>query len=114
MDDTDLPPEVIEENGHCWERTNVETKSYQWVRPMDDGEYSWDSDEVSLTGTDVPIRLVSLQYLNGEWFVEGSETAGPDYHRPGFTELIGAEYSYSTTNLEEAVDTVYNLIKRLS
>lgn len=60
-------------------------------------------DDVSLVGTDVPIRVVQLQYLDGEWQVTASETAGPGYHRPGFTELISGEFSYTTSELDECV-----------
>lgn len=113
-DDVNLPPQSIEENDHRWERTKFDKDSYQWVRAMSDDEYSWDLEDVSLVGTDVPIRVVSLQFLDGKWYVEASETAGPDYHRPGFTELISSEFSHSTVNLAEAREVVHQFVKRLS
>lgn len=110
----DIPGEVVETNGKTWEREKYDSDSFQWVRELNRDEYDWDADDVSLVGTDVPIRVVSLQFDGGEWFVEGAETAGPDYHRPGFTELIGGEFSASFTNLEDAVDEVLEYIHRLS
>jgi hypothetical protein len=113
-DEADLPPELIEQNGHCWERTQFDKNGFQWVREMSEDEYSWDLEEVSLVGTDVPIRVVSLQHLDGEWHVEASETAGPDYHRPGFTELISSEFSRSTSDIERAREVIHQFIERLS
>ncbi|UVE51973.1 hypothetical protein KU306_16755 (plasmid) [Haloferax larsenii] len=113
-DDLDFPPQSIEKNGYHWERAKLDKNSYQWVREMSDDEYSWDLEDVSLVGTDVPIRAVSLQSLDGEWQVEASETAGPDYHRPGFTELISAEFSHSTSDLAEARNIVHQFINQLS
>ncbi len=112
----DLPPEEVTVNGKTWQRENFDTDSYQWTRPMDDDEYDWDPDEddVSLQGTDVPIRAVTVQFLNGEWQVQGAETAGPSYHRPGFTELISSEYSASFDDPGEAFDAVEEFIERLS
>lgn len=112
----DLPPAKVTENGRTWEREKFDRDSYQWVRPMGDDEYEWDpeKDNVSLVGTDVPIRLVSVQYISGEWQVQGAETAGPDYHRPGFTEVINSEFSDSFDEAEEAFGTVREFIKKLS
>lgn len=112
----DLPPDTVTENGRTWEREKFDRDSYQWVRPMDEDEYDWDpeDDGVSLVGTDIPIRVVSVQYLSGEWQVQGSETAGPDYHRPGFTEVISSEYSESYDTAEEAFERVREFIKKLS
>ncbi|WP_136590828.1 hypothetical protein [Salinigranum halophilum] len=113
-DDVDLPPQSIEENDCHWERTRLDKDSYQWVREMADDEYSWNLEDVSLVGTDVPIRVVSLQYLDGKWHIEASETAGPDYHRPGFTEPISSDFSRSTSDAEAACRAVKQFIKRLS
>lgn len=112
----DLPAESVTVNGRTWEREKFDTDSYQWVRPMRDDEYDWDpeEDDVSLVGTDVPIRVVELQYRNGEWHVSASETAGPNYHRPGYTELIRSEFSESTTDFDEATETIRDFINRLS
>lgn len=112
----DLPPKEITVNGKEWQREKFDTDSYQWVRPMDDDEYGWDpeEDDVSLQGTDAPIRAVTIQHLNGEWQVQGAETAGPSYHRPGFTELISSEYSASFDDVDEAFDAVQEFIMRLS
>lgn len=78
-------------------------------------EYNWDveEDDISLVGTDVPIRVVSIQY-NNNWVVEGAETAGPKYHRPGFTELISSEYVDTFDNSEEAFEAIRIFIKELS
>lgn len=112
----DLPPEELTVNGKTWQREKFDTDSFQWTRPLDDEEYDWDpeEDDVSLQGTDVPIRAVTVQYLNGEWQVQGAETAGPSYHRPGFTELISSDYSASFDDAEEAFDTVRDFIEQLS
>jgi hypothetical protein len=112
----DLPPETITINEKEWQRDKFDTDSYQWIRSMDNDEYDWnpEEDEINLQGTDVPIRSVTLQYLNGEWQVQGAETAGPSYHRPGFTELISSDYSASFENADEAFDAVREFVKRLS
>lgn len=112
----DLPPDPVMENGRTWEREKFDRDSYQWARPMDEDEYDWDpeEDDVSLMGTDVPIRIVSVQHRHGEWQVQGAETAGPNYHRPGFTEVISSEYSESYDNAEEAFEAVREFIKNLS
>lgn len=112
----DLPPDEVTVNGKTWEREKFDRDSYQWMRPLKEDEYNWDpnEDDVSLVGTDVPIRLVSVQFVSGEWQVQGAETAGPNYHRPGFTELISSEYSESYENAEEAFDAVREFIEKLS
>ncbi|KTG16557.1 hypothetical protein [Haloferax profundi] len=114
LDDSDLPPETVEENSRTWKRTKLDAHSFQWVRPMDPDEYEWDADEISLVGVDEPSRVVSLQFIDGQWYIEGAETAGPDYHRPGFTEVIGGEYSVSTDDLQKATDKVRKFIRQLS
>ncbi|EJN57560.1 hypothetical protein HSB1_39210 [Halogranum salarium B-1] len=81
---------------------------------MDDDEYDWNPDDVSVVGTDVPIRVVQLQYFDQEWQVTASETAGPEYHRPGFTELISREFSYTTSDFDDAVQKVRDFIRDLS
>ena len=114
IDESDLPPETVEQGEYRWERTRVDDHSFQWARPLKNDEYDWDIEEVSLVGVDQPIRVVSLQLLDGAWTVEGAETAGPDYHRPGFTELISSDLSYSTDDLEDATDKVLEFIRQLS
>ena len=113
-DESELPPEEIAVSNRTWRRDNFDTYGYQWARPMEDDEYDWNPDDVSLVGTDVPIRVVQLQYLDGEWEVTASETAGPEYHRPGFTELISGEFSYATSDLDDAVQKVEEFIRDLS
>ncbi|KAA9400779.1 hypothetical protein Har1131_17290 [Haloarcula sp. CBA1131] len=110
----DLPEETIVINGRSWQREHFDTDGYQWVRELDDSEYDWDCSEVNLVGTDVPIQVVSLQHRGSQWYVEAAETAGPDYHRPGFTELIGSEYHTTVDEAEAAFDEVRSLVKRLS
>lgn len=112
----DLPPANVTENGKTWEREEFDHDSYQWVRPMEEDEYDWDSDQddVSLVGIDVPIRLVSVQYIFGGWQVQGAETAGPDYYRPGFTEVINGDFSDSFDEAQAAFDMVREYIKKLS
>jgi len=114
IDESDIPSEEVEQGGHSWTRHRVGDHGFQWVRTMKRDEYNWDPDEVSLVGVDKPIRAVSLQRLDGTWVVEGAETAGPDYHRPGFTELIGSDFSYSTDDLEDATDKIQEFICQLS
>jgi hypothetical protein len=110
----DLPGETITVNDTTWHREKFDTDGYQWVREMRDDEYDWDRAAVSLVGTDVPIRVVSLQFLGGEWAVEGSETAGPNYHRPGFTELISSEYTETFEDAESAFRAVEEYVQELS
>lgn len=110
----DLPEETIVVNGRAWEREHFDSDGYQWVRELDDSEYEWDRSEVELVGTDVPIRVVSLQHRGSQWHVEAAETAGPDYHRPGFTELIGSEYHTTADDAEAAFAEVRSLVERLS
>jgi hypothetical protein len=111
-----LPPESISVDGVTWTRKEVDTGLFQWSRPMRDEEYDWDpkKEDISLVGTDVPVRVVELQSLDGEWYVSGAETAGPEYHRPGFTEPIGPEFSESTDRFDEAVELVTDFVKKLS
>ena len=112
----DLPPQEVTVNGRMWTREKVDTDHFQWVRPMDETEYDWDAeeDDVSLVGVDVPIRAVSLQNQSGMWHVEAAETAGPSYHRPGFTELISSDFSKSYDRAEDASEAVTRFINRLS
>ena len=113
-DESDLPPESVSIKGRMWERDRFDTASYQWIRPMEADEYDWEPEDVPLVGTDVPIRSVELQYFMDEWHITGSETAGPEYHRPGFTELIGSDWAYSTKDFDEAIEKVHEFIKQLS
>jgi len=112
--ESDLPADTITVNGKTWQREKFDTDGYQWVREMRDDEYDWDLREVSLVGTDVPIRVVSLQFLGEEWAIEGSETCGPNYHRPGFTELISSEYAETFEDAESAFQAVEEYIQKLS
>jgi len=113
-DESELPPEEATVSGKTWTRKKFDSAGYQWARPMKKEEYSWDLNEVSLVGTDTPIRVVELQYLDGEWHVNASETAGPEYHRPGFTEQISGEYSHTTPEFTDAVAKVRQFIHDLS
>ena len=111
-----LPSDTINVGGKTWVREEVDQNTFQWVRELEDDEYDWDpeADGVTLVGTEVPIRVVSLQKLDDQWHVEAAETAGPEYHRPGFTEVISSDYTYSGPNLEKAADRVRAFIERLS
>jgi hypothetical protein len=115
-DKTDIPPDEISIDGHVWTREEFDADSFQWTRKLDDEEYDWDPDEddIVLVGTDDPIRTVILEYWDGEWDISGSETAGPDYHRPGYTEVISSEYSASKEEFDEAVNVVEEYIRQLS
>ena len=108
-----IPSEDLEANGREWAYEKVDANIYHWSRRLDEDEYDWDVSDVELVGTDVPIRVVSLQ-LQDQWSVTGLETAGPAYHRPGFTEAISSEYIYSTNSLEDAVDILREYIQDLS
>ena len=112
----DLPPAAVEIGELRWEREEPDKNTYQWVRPLEDAELDWnpDADGVDLVGTEVPIRVVTLQKMGEEWSVEAAETAGPNYHRPGFTEVISSEYSFSTEDFGEAVTRTREFIQRLS
>jgi hypothetical protein len=111
-----LPPRTVSINGREWAREEFDKYSFQWRREMSGDEYNWDlaEEDFSLVGAEVPIRVVELQHSSGEWRVSGLETAGPSYHRPGFTELISAEFASSTDDFEEAVGTVVDFLHRLS
>jgi len=61
-----------------------------------------------------PIRAATVQFLDGEWQVQGAETAGPSHHRPGFTELINSEYLTLLNDAEEAFAGVEEFIEKLS
>jgi hypothetical protein len=115
---SELPPETISIDGRTWQREKFDRDAYQWVLEMDEDEYDWDpeEDDISLVGTDVPIRVVILRLDNGEWQIEGAETAGPDYHRPGFTELISGDYSESFPEEQDkkAFKTAKDFMQRLS
>ena len=113
-DRADLPAETIEVNGHVWTRNKYDKDAYQWVRELDEDEYNWDASEVNIVGADVPMRIVSLQLQNDEWHVEGAETGGPNYHRPGFTELISSEFADTFSDADNAFDAVHDYIERLS
>lgn len=113
-DKENLPAETVTVDGKTWKREKFETDGYQWVREMDEDEYGWDTDDVSLVDTDVPIRVVAVQHYGQEWTVDASETAGPNYHRPGFTELISSEYSETFENASDAFETVERFIEELS
>ncbi|MFC7018371.1 MULTISPECIES: hypothetical protein [Haloarcula] len=116
--ESDLPSETLSINSRTWRREKFDRDGYQWIREMDDDEYDWnpETDDVSLVGTDTPIRAVNLQFLDGEWHVEGAETAGPDYHRPGFTETISSDFSASVPegSEAEAFEKVKEFARRLS
>lgn len=113
-DESDLPPESISIHGETWHREKFDTASYQWVRPMKQSEFDWEIENVSLVGTDEPIRVVELQHLNGTWSISAAETAGPEYHRPGFTELISNDYTFETDSLVKASEKVREFIEQLS
>lgn len=113
-DESELPPESITIDGKTWTREKFDTASYQWVRPMRESEFDWDPENVSLVGTEEPIRVVELQYRDEVWNVSAAETAGPEYHRPGFTELISGDYTFQTRELQGAADKVREFVKQLS
>lgn len=113
-EESELPPEEVTVSKKTWRRDKFDTDGYQWTRPMDDDEYGWNPDDVSLVGTDVPVQVIQLQFIAGEWQVTASETAGPEYHRPGFTELIGGDFSYITSDFDDAIQKVRDFIRELS
>lgn len=113
-DPADLPAKTVEVNGCVWEREQFDTDAFQWMREMDEDEYDWDRDEVDVVGGGEPIRMVTLQLLDDTWEIQGCETGGPNYHRPGFCEVISSEFSASVETVEEAHDEVMNIIERLS
>ncbi|WP_083864283.1 hypothetical protein [Haloferax prahovense] len=108
-----VPSHTLKSNGREWTYEKLDQRTHQWTRPLDEEEIDWDVSNVDLVGTDVPVRVVSLE-LHDEWTVQGLETAGPDYHRPGFTETISSEFVFSTDNLQEAVEVVKEFVTRLS
>ena len=84
------------------------------MRELDEHEFNWDASEVNIVGADAPMRIVSLQLHNDEWHVEGAETGGPNYHRPGFTELISSEFADTFSDADNAFNAVHDYIERLS
>jgi len=108
-----IPSHTLESNGREWSYEKFDTRTHQWTRRLDEEEISWDVSNVDLVGTDIPVRVVSLE-LHDKWTVQVLETAGPDHHRPGFTETISSEFVFSTEDLREAVETVEEFVARLS
>lgn len=108
-----IPTDDIEVNGREWTYESVDSRAHRWSRLLDEDEYEWNADDVDVVGSEGPVRIVSLE-LHDEWTVEGLETAGPDYHRPGFTETISSDYVYTTDDLEEAVGKMKEFIEKLS
>lgn len=111
-----IPAEHVEIEGAVWERERLHSQRFRWVQPLDGGQIDWDPDEddVSLVGTDTPIRVVTLTKRDRGWHVEALETAGPKYHRPGYTELISGDHAASATDPEEAVEAVERFLEELS
>jgi hypothetical protein len=111
-----LPGDTVRIGDSIWERERVDEHRIQWILEMDDDQYDWDAeaDDISLVGVDTPVRVVSLEFQGSEWFVEALETAGPDYHRPGYTEPIGSEFSKEVDSAESALRTVEQFLANLS
>ena len=70
---------------------------------MDDGEYDW-----------APDACRHPQLHDDTWQVEAAETAGPNYHRPGYTGLISSDYLITTDDETEAFNAVRMFIDQLS
>lgn len=113
----DLPSKTISESGRTWQRENYDTDSFQWIGTMEDDEYNWDPEEdnVNIVGGDTPMRIIELSpYSDGGWHVSASETGGPNYHRPGYTELISSDFSFKTDNFDTVIKKVHEFIRELS
>ncbi|RDZ65344.1 hypothetical protein C5B90_02975 [Haloferax sp. Atlit-12N] len=108
-----IPSDTLESMTREWSYEKVDSRTHQWSRPLDRDEIDWDISNVDLVGTDVPVRIVSLEY-HEQWSIHGLETAGPDNHRPGFIETISSEYVTSADSLEEAVKIVREFVEQLS
>ncbi|MFB6281192.1 MAG: hypothetical protein ABEH40_04145 [Haloferacaceae archaeon] len=113
MESEELLPETVVENGREWRRERIDEDSYKWVREMDPDEYDWDAEDVSLS-TEAPVRVVSIQSIRGNYWVEGAETAGPDHGRSGFPAAISDEFCASCTDAAAAAETAREYIERLS
>lgn len=109
----DLPPETVVENGKEWRREEIDEDSYKWIRELEPDEYGWDVEDVSLS-TETPVRVVSVQAIRGNYWVEGAETAGPDHGRSGFPAAISDEYCASCADAGTAFETAREYIERLS
>jgi len=111
-----LPAQTVQIGNTVWEREQVDEHRVQWWQELDDDQYDWDpeADDVSLVGVDVPVRIISLEMQGSEWFVEALETAGPRYHRPGYTEPIGSEFSKELNSAEAALRTIEQYLQDLS
>jgi hypothetical protein len=111
-----LPGERVEIDGTVWEREQVSDYRYQWVQELDADQYDWDpdADDVSLVGVDTPVRVLSLEIREFGWFIQALETAGPNYHRPGYTEPIGSEFAQETTSAASALETIEQYLGTLS
>lgn len=83
---------------------------------MDEDEFDWNREGVPLVEIDNPVRVASSQSNGGCWYIEGLETAGPNYHRPGFTEVIAERYVERVPESEEeaALQAVMDFIRSLS
>lgn len=112
-DDDLIPSEDLVVNGRKWTYEKIDSEIHHWTRCLDGDELDWEVSDVELVGTDVPIRVVCLE-LQDQWTVSGLETAGPDYHRPGFTETISSEFVFTSKDLDEAVGTLKEYISKLS
>jgi hypothetical protein len=111
-----LPGERVVIGGTVWERKQVEDHRYQWMQELDSDQYDWDpdADDISLVGVDTPVRIVSLEIREFGWLVQALETAGPLYHRPGYTEPIGDEFTEEATSAEPALETIEQYLEALS
>jgi hypothetical protein len=111
-----LPGERVVISGAVWELEQVSDHRYQWVQKLDADQYDWDPDagDVSLVGVDTPVRVVSLEIREFGWVVQGLETAGPNYHRPGYTEPIGSEFTEETTSAASTLETIEQYLDTLS
>ena len=108
-----LLPETVVENGREWHRESIDEDSYKWVREMEPDEFDWDADDVSLS-TETPVRVVSVQSIRGNYWVEGAETAGPNHGRAGFPAAISDDFCASCSDAETAFETARTYIERLS
>lgn len=97
-DSADLSTDEIELNGHVWKRDRHDTDAYQWMREMNEEEYDWDRNKIDRLIGGTLIRMVTLWLVDKRWEIQACETAGPQYHRSGFCEVMSSEYTATAEN----------------
>jgi hypothetical protein len=73
---------------------------------MEDDECNWapEEDNVNIVGGDTPMRTIELSPNSDRgWHVSASGAGGPNYHHPGYTELVSSDFSFKTGNSDTII-----------